>query len=358
MKTQEERKKKMLLFLPLLVLPFLALGFYALGGGKGNAQSQGAFASKGINTRLPDAQLKQNKDQDKMGLYDQAQKDSASARSKSAAGAFAALGWDTTRFHQTNKTPANTALDNEVRIKERLAQINNQINQPISVSKQSPINYQAAAQSAGLDHMEKLLKQKQQGSAPDPQMQQLNSMLDKIMQIQNPLLTKDKQKTDKPTVKDSAFKAIPAIIDGNQKVKPGGVVKLRLQDTISINGITFPKGQSISGLCSVTNQRLLLDIKNIRIGTAIVPVNLTVFSLDGMAGIDAPEAELGEAAGIGANGALENMQFLSMDQSLGTQAATAGISAAKRLLGKKVNKLRVKLKGGETVLLRNNQPQK
>ena len=33
MKTQEERKRKMLLILPLLLLPFLALAFYALGGG-------------------------------------------------------------------------------------------------------------------------------------------------------------------------------------------------------------------------------------------------------------------------------------------------------------------------------------
>jgi hypothetical protein len=75
----------------------------------------------------------------------------------------------------------------------------------------------------------------------------------------------------------------------------------------------------------VTNQRLLLEIRNIRIGTSIMPVNLTVFSLDGMAGINAPEAELGEAAGNGASGnALGSMQFMSMDQSLGTQAASAG----------------------------------
>jgi hypothetical protein len=49
------------------------------------------------------------------------------------------------------------------------------------------------------------------------------------------------------------------------------------------------------------------------------------------------------------------MQFLSMDNSLSTQAATAGISAAKGLLGKKVRKIRVKLKGGQTVLLRVNK---
>jgi conjugative transposon TraM protein len=175
------------------------------------------------------------------------------------------------------------------------------------------------------------------------------------MQIQNPSLVKDEPKQKEKVASDSAFSAIPAIIDGDQKVPPGGIVKLRLKDSITIRGITFPKGQSLSGLCAITNQRLLLDIKNIRLGNTIIPVNLTVFSLDGLVGIDAPKAELAGAAGDGASSALTNMQFLSMDQSLSTQAATAGISAAKGLLSKKVKKIRVKLKGDQTVLLRNNQ---
>jgi conjugative transposon TraM protein len=191
-------------------------------------------------------------------------------------------------------------------------------------------------------------------------MAQLNTMLDKIMQIQNPVLVKEKGSAGgsgntSVAVKDSTFKAIPAFIDGNQKVKPGGVVKLKLADSVRIGSYTFPKGQSLSGSCSVMNQRLLLEIRNIRIGTSIMPVNLTVFSLDGMAGINAPEAELGEAAGNGAGSALSSMEFMGMDQSLGTQAASAGISAAKELLGKKVKKIRVKLHGGQQVLLRINR---
>jgi hypothetical protein len=355
MTTTEERKRKMLLFLPLLVLPFMALGFYALGGSKGDAQTEATSAGKGINTQLPGAKFQKDKAVDKMSLYNQAQRDSAAGKSKSAAGAFAALGWDTSKYQHPARTPANSALANEVKIKERLAQINQQINKPIQVAKQPPADEEANTKSADLDRLEKLLKQKQQAAAPDPQMQQLNTMLDKIMAIQNPSLVRYQQKTTQPMIKDSAFKAIPATIDGNQKVAPGGVVKLRLQDTIRINGVIIPKGQTVFGSCAITNQRLLLDIRNIRLGTAIIPVNLTVFSLDGMAGIDAPEAELGEAAGSGANGALENMQFLSMENSLSTQAATAGISAAKGLLGKKVRKIRVKLKGGETVLLRVNK---
>jgi hypothetical protein len=352
MKTKEERKRKMLLVLPALLLPFLALGFYALGGGKGIEQALNQQASKGINTSVPGAQLKNEQPQTKMSLYDKAKRDSASAKSSNNSNAFAALGWDTASQHKT--LAANPAQANEAKINQKLAEINRQISKPEPV-KPNTNNYTAAnTPSPDLERLEKLLKQKQTVNQPDPEMQQLNTMLDKIMEIQNPGLAKEKQ-TDKPVSKDSAFKAIPAMIDGNQKVMNGGVVKLRLQDTIKLNGITIPKGQSISGSCTVTNQRLLLDIKNIRLGTSILPVNLTVFSLDGMQGINAPEAELGEAAANGANGALENMEFLSMGQSLSTQTATAGISAAKGLLGKKVKKIKVKLKGGVTVLLRNNK---
>jgi hypothetical protein len=354
MTTQEERKRKMLFFLPFLVLPFLALGFYALGGGKGDVEARTASTGKGINTQLPDAKFQKGKATDKMVLYEQAQRDSAAGRSKSAAGAFAALGWDTSKYSHPAAASTNNTLDNEVKIKERLAQINKQINQPVPSSKPPIVDDEASTRPAELERLETMLKQKQQISEPDPQMQQLNTMLDKIMQIQNPTIIKDNLQAAKTAVKDTAFKAIPAVIDGNQKVAPGGVVKLRLQDTIRINGLVIPKGQTVFGSCAVTNQRLLLDIRNIRLGTAIIPVNFTVFSLDGMAGIAAPEAELGEAAGSGANGALENMQFLSADYSIGTQAATAGISAAKSLLGKKVRKIKVKLKGGENVLLRIN----
>jgi hypothetical protein len=353
MKNEEKNQRRFLLLLPVLILPFLALGFYALGGGKGINNAPNLSANTGINTSLPGAQLKNDKSPDKLALYDKAMRDSASARSNSSNNAFAALGWDTVKSGLSKPAPANNAQVNEVKINQRLAEINRQISHPTATPRYA--DSYSGSSNPDLDRMEKLLKDKQHGNAEDPEMKQLSTMLDKIMQIQNPSLAKDKQQANTPLVKDTAFKAIPAIIDGNQKVVPGGIVNLRLKDTIRLNGLLIPKGQALSGLCSVTNQRLLLEIINIRLGTAIIPVSLTVFSLDGLVGINAPEAELGEAAGGGANGALENMQFLSMDQSLTTQAATAGITAAKGLLGKKVKKIRIKLKGNTVVLLRNNK---
>ncbi len=135
----------------------------------------------------------------------------------------------------------------------------------------------------------------------------------------------------------------------------GASIKLRLQDTITLSGQLIPKGHEITGTCRITNQRLLLDIKNIRLGTSIIPVDLSVYSLDGMAGINAPEAELADAAGMGADDAVRSIGMYGVDQGIATQVAGAGIDAAKSLFSKKIRKIKVKLEAGTAVLLRNNQ---
>jgi len=360
----------MLLFLPLLILPLLALGFYALGGGKGDAAKEAALRGKGINTSLPGAQLKKEKD-DKYSLYEKAQRDSGMAGSKGA-GAFAALGWDTAAFKKTDHLgklsgssstvgwKSASADENEAKIKAKLAEIDKQVHTPPALPVKVSPEFSVMASSAELDKLEKLLKQKQEAGPPDPQLAQLNGMLDKIMQIQGSASAKGRDsiaagRDRVRMVPDSAFKAVPAVVEGNQKVLQGGIVRLRLSDSLRLHGLLVPKGQLLFGSATITNQRLLLEIRNIRLGTAIIPVSMTVFSLDGLAGVDAPSAELGEAAGGGAVSALDNMEFLGMDPSIGTQAATAGIAAAKGLIGKKVRRVKVKLKGGYPVLLRNNQ---
>src|SRR6185437_11828167 len=220
MEKREKNKFKFLLFLPVLVLPFLALGFYALGGGKGGEAGK-ATVSTGLNTELPGAQLKGRKQADKLALYEQAVRDSARSRPGLAGNAFAAMGWDS-----AGRRHLQPAEINEAKITERLAEINRQVNAPVAHIAASPPALREPASSAEIDRLEKLIKQKSQGDTVDPEMKQLNGMLDKIMQIQNPGLAKAKQ-TDKLVSKDSAFKAITAMIDGNQKVMNGGVVKLR-----------------------------------------------------------------------------------------------------------------------------------
>jgi len=364
----------MLMVLPVVLFAFLALAFYALGGGRGDGSKLASSSGKGLNAELPAASFKKEKKEDKFSLYEKAERDSG--KHFGAGGAFAALGWDTAAYRKNEAVKSgssssfrsgglgySSAKDNEAKIREKLVEINKQVHAPpvpvVPTGSTLP-GVSGSSTDAELARLEKMLKQQpgMGGTAPDPELERLNGMLDKIVQIQNPGLVKGAGAASvpvKPVVRDSVFKAVPAVVDGNQKVLQGGMVRLRLTDSLVLGGLRLQKGTLLFGSCTITNQRLLLEIRNIRLGTAIVPVSLTVFSLDGMQGIDAPEAELGEAAGQGTANALDNMEILGMDQSLATQAATAGISAAKGLIGRKVRRVKVRLKGGYPVLLRNNQ---
>jgi len=374
MKSVQERKRLMLIVLPVVLFAFLALAFYAVGGGRDDGSKTTGSSVKGLNAELPAASFKKEKKEDKFSLYEKAERDSGR---HGAGGAFAALGWDTAAYRKNEAIKSgssssfrsgglgySSAKDNEAKIRVKLAEINKQVHAPpVPVVPVTPAGstlpgVPGSSTDVELARLEKMLKQQPGLGAPasDPELERLNGMLDKIVQIQNPGLGKGAGASIpvKPVVKDSVFKAVPAVVDGNQKVLQGGMVRLRLTDSLVLGDLRFPKGQLLFGSCTITNQRLLLEIRNIRLGTAIVPVSLTVFSLDGMQGIDTPEAELGEAAGQGTANALDNMEILGMDQSLATQAATAGISAAKGLIGRKVRRVKVRLHGGYPVLLRNN----
>jgi hypothetical protein len=360
------RTRKALLLLPLFFIPILAFAFWTL---HQTSASQSPAQSQGLNTNLPGAKFdKHAKPGDKMSFYDQAKQDSARAKSNNNNPLLKELGFNKDKLVTNDlSTPASRSpltssyTDPTVtRINQKLAAINKQISQP------QPTDYNAInpatasrpaqdkATAAQIAKLELMMKSMNASQGSDPQMQQLTKMLAQIQEIQHPELAKPTIKNPQPNA-DSAFKAIPATIDGNQKVLQGGIVKLLLNDTIRIKGKLLPKGQLLFGNANITNQRLLLEIKNIRIGNAIIPVSLSVYSPDGLLGINAPDAEIAGAAGDGANNAMESMQFLAMDQNLATQAAAGGISAAKGLFSKKVRRVKVKLKGGSPVLLKINR---
>jgi hypothetical protein len=359
------RARKALLFLPLLVLPLLTLGFANFHHApKGQATET---QSHGLNASVPGAKFdKHEKTGNKMSFYDQVKQDSIHQQSTNSNPALQQFGFKPDAPRKVAATNmGNTALPttytdpNVVKINQKLADINKQISQPQALNGpvMNAVNTNKPMQdkemAAQISKLETLMKSMNSSQGNDPQMQQLSKMLEQIQEIQHPELVKPTVKQTQASA-DSLFKAIPATIDGNQKVLQGGIVKLKLNDTIRVKGLLIPKGQLFFGNATITNQRLLLEIKNIRMGNAIIPVNLVVYSLDGLPGINAPEAELAGAAGSGADNAISNMEFLSMDQSLATQAAAGGITAAKGLFSKKVRKVKVHLKNGYPILLRDN----
>lgn len=345
MKRQKIETRRMLLFLPLLVIPLLAGMFYALGGGTVEAKAE-PLRVKGINTSLPEAKFSGDSLEDKMSVYDR----SGSMEADSTAGELAAL---------ASRMGFNADEDPQAKaIEQRLSLLNKELSkpdEPVVSAGSSRSRVVVPAMDQDVDKLEMLMKSMSPGSGEDPEMKQLSAMLQSIQEIQNPELARMKYGAldVKAAAPESRFTAIPAIVDGDQKVVQGAVVRLKLLDTIVLNGQVIPKGHAVFGLAGFSNQRLNLEIRNIRLGHAIVPVNLTVFDQrDAMSGINAPEAMLSDAVSSGIADASGSVGISGFD--LPTQLAGAGIDAARSLLVRKVRRIKQQLKSGYPVLLRDN----
>jgi hypothetical protein len=345
MERKQKDKRKVLLVLPLLVLPFMALAFYAMGGGTGTNRIENSN-SNGINASLPDASFKKEDPKDKMGIYDMAGKDTSKSEN-SIQNLADRLGFNSSGETQTKE------------INLKLEALNKEINRPVTNGTKDSYgstNSQTQSIKGDVDRLEMLMKSMQSDKGSDPEMEQLNKTLQSIMDIQHPERVREKYINQVGDSPDSLFKAIPAIIVDNRKAVQGATIKLRLLDSVKLNGQIIPKGQFIFGICNIANQRLLLDVKTIRLGNRIVPVDLSVYSLDGIRGIEAPEALLTDAINGGSDDAVRNIQLMGLDQSMGVQIAGAGIEATKNLFSKKVRRIKVKLKANHPILLRNNKP--
>jgi len=345
METQKRDKRKVLLFIPLLVMPFLALAFYAMGGGSGDSSTQ-VQQPNGINTALPDAKFKKEEPADKMGIYALGKKDtSGSSQIDRVADRIGFNG-----YVEDKKTEE---------INAKLEALNREINAPVAASAQknipAPSNLSHSAPiKEDVDRLEMLMKSMKEDKAKDPEMEQMDAMLQKILEIQNPGRAQEKATLSRDTLREREFIAVPAELVEGSKVVNGSTIKLRLLDSVVLKNITIPKGHFVFGLCKITNQRLLLDIKNIRLGNSIIPVDLSMYGLDGMAGISAPEAIVKESLSGGAIDAVGGMSVYGIE-GIGGQVADAGIEAAKSLFSRKVKVVKVKLNAGERVLLKINR---
>jgi conjugative transposon TraM protein len=228
----------------------------------------------------------------------------------------------------------------------------------------------------------------------DPEMQQLNGMLEKILDIQHPDRVQEKLKqtseskrgqvfavsgkgkedrisllqtnTETPAtngffslddnaVADENQNAIQAVIHETQTIVNGSTVKLRLVNDVFINGIHIPKDNFLFGNASLNGERLGIKINSIRYNNSLFPVELSVYDMDGLDGIYIPGAITRDVAKQSADRSMQTIGMTSLDPSWGAQAASAGIEAAKTLFSKKVKLIKATVKAGYQVLLRDEK---
>lgn len=349
------RQRKALLALPLLIVPFLTLFFWAFGGGRRSA-AKAEPAKTGFDMHLPDARPKDEGKLDKMSYYELAAKDSIRLRQQMKSDPYykSQLAGDRAgrldgRREVMGPMPVTQipVSSSEVMVRRKLAEVQSLVDRrPPAEPVRPPEKQSLASSQAGPGP----------AAQPDPELSQMNGLLEKILDIQHPDRVKPPLPSQVHEIKP--FRGIPATIDGTQRITQGTVIRIKLSDSVTLGGQIFEKGQLIFGSGNLSNQRYLLSIKSIHVGNILYPVDLTVYDqIDGLEGVSVPEAVTGDAIRDGASNGVQGMEVMSLDPSVSAQLAGAGIDAAKGLFSKKVRRVKGKIKNGHPLLLRiNSQP--
>jgi conjugative transposon TraM protein len=239
----------------------------------------------------------------------------------------------------------------------------------------------------------------------DPEMKQLNAVMEKILDIQHPERVKEKIKqtskakggqvlavtansghvpislltNSKGVASEETFgnnqpatsgffsiyddreysieqqNVVQAVVHQTQTVVEGAIIKLRLVNDVYINGTLIPKDNFVFGTASLSGERLHITITSVRYKNALFPVQLAVVDMDGIDGIYVPHAMTRDVAKGAAERAVQGVDINTLNPSIGAQAANVGIEAAKTLLSRKAKRVKVTVKAGYQVLLRGEK---
>ncbi|MHC0443058.1 conjugative transposon protein TraM [Flavobacterium sp. 3-210] len=409
---KEQKRRKLLLVLPIITLPFLTFLFYTLGGGRMEAMTAENEARKGFNFDLPIPKFKEDSALDKMSYYDQAAIDSIKLQEQIKKDPNYPTLVDTgdsledfgnEDFIPQNNRKGKTALNsdpfknpNEQKVYEKLKLLQRAISQPPAANNDGQDmsefeNYGSYNDnSKDIEKLEKMMSSMGQSDEPDPELKQLGGMLENILDIQHPSRVQERLKQSTENRKGKIYEverkkedeyvnaldqnsavrqgnsfysddsnefpneqqnAIGAVVHETQTIVNGSIIKLRLSNDIMIQGAVIPKNSFLFGTASLKGERLEVKISNIQFRNSIYPVELAVYDLDGIDGIYIPGAINRDVAKASADRSIQTLGLSGLEDSWGAQAAGMGIEAAKSLMSKKVKLIKVVVKAGYQVLL-------
>ncbi len=163
------------------------------------------------------------------------------------------------------------------------------------------------------------------------------------------------QSWENTTPKDNrvASKGIRAVIHGNQIVEAGQSVTIRSVEQHRFDdGTILERNTLIFGIAAIAKDRLIIEIKNIRINDQMFPIPLSVYATDGMIGIPVTNQEVKkETSNSVASSATS--QASSVAKSYGSWIGTALGSAADIAVSKMQSerKNKVQLIDNQTIYL-------
>jgi hypothetical protein len=376
------RKRRTVLAVGLIILGLMVAALLGLRIARSGAAARPLKG--GLNPMLPAAHFGREKPMDKMGVYEKGDLDSVRRLE---------------RENEFGRFSLGAAADSSAG--RLLGQLDNlkRLVRPSGMGAAPPgvrLFQPVAQESAARERLEGLLRavHRPDTGGNDPQLDRLSGMLDKIVHIQHPMAGRaDSSRPSAPgpaalpleqprmesAVKDLAAdggeeeggffgldgenavdtlamgNAFPAMIPEAQVLVAGATVALRLTQEARIGGVLVPRDELLYGKAALSGDRLLVNINSVRVGGSVYPVALQVYDLDGLAGIHVPGAITRDVLKQSAAEGVSGLGVVAADPSLGAEAASAGIEAARSLLSRKIALVRVTVPEGYRVLLKNQR---
>lgn len=153
---------------------------------------------------------------------------------------------------------------------------------------------------------------------------------------------------------------IAAVIAGNQSVTNGQSVRLRTTEPMWIGNRLIPRNTVLVGAARLQDERLEIEISSVECQGSIYDVELKVYDSDGQEGINIPNSMESDALHeIGANMGSTMGSFINLTTNAGAQLASdvgkGLINGVSQYLNKKLRTVKVHLKSGYKIMLRQNE---
>ena len=387
--------------LPVLMLPFITMLFWALDGGKGSYAGT-ERAPVGLNTEVPGARLDNTPKWDKLSLYEQAQRDSMKKAEAERTDPYFRLKTITELQRKDSLGYINHSLGKK---ETDLSKTEEEVHQKISAIKSilddretsvPPVPTGSSGseltmrEDESIDRLEQMMVMMQESGNTDPELQQIEGVLEKILDIQHPERVQDKlykQSITSPTkvftvsksnstlsanffgandtiqrasqfygerqIDTSPANLINAVTVSTQSITENSIIKLQLFDEIFVSGHRIPRGSFLYGKCAIGTERVSIKVNSVFYQSSLYPVNLVAYDMDGLEGLYVPGTVTNEAVNQGSNQAIQDLQIMNLDPSIGAQAVNAGIHTARSLMSKRTKTVRVVVRSGYRVLLKD-----
>lgn len=160
--------------------------------------------------------------------------------------------------------------------------------------------------------------------------------------------------------KTSSKNTISAVVANDQTIANGQPVRLRLTEPMWVGNRLVPRNTIIMGESRLQGERLEIEISSVESEGSVYEVELQVFDSDGQEGINIPNSMESDALHeIGANMGSTMGSSINLTTNAGAQLASdvgkGLINGVSQYLNKKLRTVKVHLKSGYKIMLRQNE---